>query len=105
MRSRVLPIVLLLLVAGLFLVANRGAYKSYFTDDEIDNIALTRNMGNSDFILRLLSPRFYPSNFRPAGHLFFRTMGATTGLHFPPYVAFLQLAPLLNVALRCLILR
>src|SRR5713101_5605555 len=105
MRSRVLPIVLLLLVAGLFLVANRGAYKGYFTDDEIDNIALTRNMVNSDFILAFLSPRFYPSNFRPAGHLFFRMMGESAGLHFPPYVAFLHILHLFSVAIVWLILR
>jgi hypothetical protein len=105
MRSRVLPIVLFLLVAGLFLIAHRGAYQSYFTDDEIDNLTLTRNMVNSDFILALLSPRFYPSNFRPAGHLFFRMMGDSVGLNFPPYVAFLHILHLFNVAILWLILR
>src|SRR5437016_1097289 len=91
MRSRVLPIVLFLLVAGLFLVANRGAYKGYFTDDPINDISLTRNMVNSDFILALLSPRFYPSNFRPACHLCYRIMGSSAGLNFPPYVALLHI--------------
>src|SRR5260370_7733565 len=97
MRSRVLPIVLLLLVAGLFLVANRGAYKSYFTDDEIDNVALTRNMGNSDFILAFLSPRFYPGNFRPPGHLLFRPMPPTPDFSLPPHVPSLPIPHFLTL--------
>jgi hypothetical protein len=34
--------------ATLFLVANRGAYRGYFQDDEIDNLLPPENVGTKD---------------------------------------------------------
>lgn len=95
----------LLALAVLFLIANRGAYRGYFADDELDNLAFTDQLFPGDFSEGLLLPIFYQNNFRPAGHLFFRLMGDGFGLWFPPYVVALQLLHLLNVALLCLVLR
>ncbi|HEV2689854.1 MAG TPA: hypothetical protein VGV35_14940 [Bryobacteraceae bacterium] len=95
----------LVAVAALFLIANRGAYRSYFLDDELDNLVTTGELFTQDFASGLLLPRYYPNNFRPAGHLFFRLMGDTFELNFPPYIAALHLLHLLNVVLLWLILR
>ena len=90
---------------ALFLIANRGAYRGYFADDELDNLAFTNQLFASDFVEGLIEPVFYQNNFRPAGHLFFRLMGDRFGLWFPPYVGALQAIHLLNVALVWLVLR
>ncbi len=100
-----LPLVLFAISAFLFLIADRAAYKGYFTADEINNMAFTRWGTTGDFVLDLLSPRFYANNYRPVGHFFFRTMGHAAGLNFPPYVAFLHIVHLANIALLWLILR
>jgi len=99
------PVLLSVIIAALFLIANRGAYKGYFGDDEFDNLALTRAIGPGDAIQGLLSPRYYENNFRPVGHLFYRALGAAAGLSFPPYIGALHLLHLVNVALLWLILR
>jgi hypothetical protein len=103
--SRFLPILLFLLAAGLFLIANRPAHHSFFTEDEIDNLAFTRHMDNLDFLLAMFSPRYFDNNFRPVGHFFFRTMAHAQGLNFPPYALFMQLVHLANLALLWLVLR
>ena len=62
--------VLWLAMACLFLVANRGAYKGYFSDDDLDNLVQTRRAEPAAFVDALLSPKFNPDNFRPVGHFF-----------------------------------
>ena len=99
------PVLLFVVIAALFLIANRGAYKGYFGDDEFDNLALTRAIGPGDAVKGLLSPRYYENNFRPVGHLFYRALAATSGLHFSPYISTLHLLHLANVVLLWLILR
>lgn len=37
-------------------------------------------MDTSDFLIAIFSPRYYPNNYRPVGHLFFRTMAHAAGL-------------------------
>ncbi len=103
--SRYRTILLFILSAALFLVANRGAYRGYFADDEFDNLALTRAIGTGDAAESLLSPRYFENNFRPTGHFFFRWMAQSAGLNYPPYVAAIQLLHLANIALLWLILR
>ncbi|MCC6858382.1 MAG: hypothetical protein IT158_07470 [Bryobacterales bacterium] len=97
--------VLFALMALLFLIANRGAYESYFQDDEIDNVYVTGLVEASTFASTLLSPRFQPNNFRPAGHLFYKLMGEAFGLDFPKYAAAIHLVHFLNVWLVWLIAR
>src|ERR1039457_157346 len=86
-----------LLLAALFVIVNRGAYKGFFTDDDFDHLSWTRNASAATFVQRLLTPRFQPHNVRPAGHLFYHEEESLFGFDFPKYVAALQLLPLLNV--------
>lgn len=94
-----------LALAIFFFVANRGAYKGYFQDDDLDNLAFTRELPLSSFLVPLVYPRVYPNNFRPIGHLFYRFMGQTAGLNYAPYTAFLQLVHFANMLLLWLILK
>jgi hypothetical protein len=95
----------LLLISILFLIANRGAYEGWFSEDDLDNIAWTRAASLKDFAAGLASPKFYAQNFRPTGHLYFHLMERWNHLHFPPYVGVLQAVHLLNVFLVWLLLR
>ncbi len=88
-----------LLAAVLLLIANRGAWEGYFSDDDLDNIAWTRGAGPAYFAQGLASPRYYPQNFRPTGHFYFHILGRTAGLDFRWYLAVLQMLHLLNVCL------
>lgn len=96
---------LLAALVALFLIANRGAYGGYFQDDDLDNLSWTSHSNISGYVEGLLTPRFAANNFRPTGHLFYRIMGATARLNFPPYVAVLHSLHLLNVWLVWLIAR
>ena len=98
-------VLLSVIIAALFLIANRGAYKGYFGDDEFDNLALTRAIGPGEAVAGLLTPRYYENNFRPVGHLFYRALGAAAGLNYPPYIAALHLLHFANILLLWLILR
>jgi hypothetical protein len=91
--------------ALLFLLMNRGAYRGYFTDDELDNISWTQYVPVSDFLKDAASPLFLKFNFRPVGHFYFYAMESACGLDFPKYVAVLHGLHLLNVWLLWLLLR
>ncbi len=95
----------LIAIGAFFLIANRGAYQSYFADDEFENISLTRRVGPSEAPLALVWPRYYTNNFRPTGHLYFRALAATAGLNYRPYVAALHFFHLLNLVMLWIILR
>jgi hypothetical protein len=92
-------------MALLFLIANRGAYKSYFQDDELDNISWAPDVPKIDFLTGVLTPKFLAGNFRPAGHLYFALMGKYFGLDFPKYLFPIHALHLLNVWLLWLIAR
>ena len=92
-------------MCALFLIANRGAYKGYFQDDEIDNIQTMRRAPAVSFFTALASPRFQPNNFRPAGHAYFRLMEAWSGLDFPKYVAVIHIIHFVNIWLVWLVAR
>ena len=104
-RTRVLAPALFVLAATLFLIANRGAYHGYFFEDDFSNLSFTRWAGTSEYLTAAFSPRYYPNNYRPIGHLFFRTMAHAAGLHFQPYIGILHLVHLANVAMVWLLLR
>ena len=97
--------VLLVILAAFFLIANRGAYRGYFGDDEFDNLSLTRAIGPNEALTGLISPRYYENNFRPVGHIFYRALSAAAELRYSPYIAALHLLHLVNVVLLWLILR
>ncbi|MBZ5728779.1 MAG: hypothetical protein LAP87_27840 [Acidobacteriia bacterium] len=98
-------VALFLLLAALFLVVNRGAYKGYFQDDEVDNLSWAPNGPASAYLKGVLSPRFEPNNFRPVGHFYFHEAGLRFGLDFPKYVLAIHLFHLLNVWLVWLLAR
>jgi len=87
------------LLAWLFYIASKGAYKGFFSSDDLDNLAWTRQSALIDFLTGLVTPQFYASNFRPIGHFYFRTLGQWAGLDFRPYVAILHLLHFANLAL------
>ncbi len=89
----------------LFLIANRGAYQGYFDGDALNNLSWTQHVPLADFAIGFISPRFYPHNFRPAGHLYFSVMARLAGLDFPWYVATMHALHFLNVWLVWLLLR
>ncbi len=93
------------LFAAMFLAANRGAYRGWFQDDEIDNLSWTPWLSPLDYLKGAATPLYQPNNFRPAGHFYFYAVEAAAGLDFPVYVAVLQAIHLLNVWLLWLIVR
>jgi hypothetical protein len=97
--------VCVVILVGLFLVANRAAYKGYFQDDELDNLSWAPRAEPLTFLTGILTPRFAPNNFRPVGHFYFHEGGRLFGLDFPKYVAVLQLFHLFNVWLLWLVAR
>lgn len=87
-------------VATLFLVANRGAYRSFFSDDDLDNLSQGRQVDLLYYGKRLLSPKFGgETNFRPTAALYYYVMPRTFGLRFPPYIAVIHALHLLNMLL------
>ena len=94
-----------LLLAALFLIVNRAAYRGYFQDDELDNLAWAPGTEDARFVQGILTPRFEENNFRPVGHFYFAAAGRMFDLDFPKYVAVLQAFHLLNVALLWMVAR
>jgi hypothetical protein len=92
------------LIGWLFYVASKGAYKGFFSADDLDNLAWTRHAELTSFLTGLLSPQFYASNFRPVGHFYFWAMGHAAGLDFRPYVAVLHALHLGNLGLLWMLL-
>jgi len=82
-----------------FLVANRGAYQGYFSDDDLDNLASTLLAGFDTFWRGFASPLYERYNFRPVGHVTYRWLGQVWGLSFAPYIAFVQFLHLINALL------
>ena len=99
---RILPA---LLLAALFWIANRGAYKGFFSGDDLDTLAWTRHAGWAGFARGLASPLYDPNNFRPTGHALYHLWFLAAGLRFPPYVATVQALHLLNALLLFWLLR
>lgn len=103
--GRLGPAAAILALLALFFVANRGAYQSTFSDDDLDNIGWTRITAAGDFARGLLSLRYYPNHFRPIGHFTYHALAGLAGLRFPPYVATIHVLHLVNTALLWLLLR
>jgi hypothetical protein len=93
-------------VAVLFFIANRGAYRGFFSDDDFDNIANARGTEFSYYIEVLLKPSVSGDHiFRPAAHAYYWLMSRAAGLHYRPYVAGIQILHLVNVVLIWMLLR
>lgn len=83
----------------LFYVASKGAYRGFFSSDDLDNLAWTRDADIWGFLTGLVTPQFYASNFRPVGHFYFWSMGRLAGWDFKPYVLVIHVLHLVNVGL------
>ncbi len=105
MRFRLPPWALIVLFLALFAVLNGRAYRGYFSDDDLDNLAWTSYVGIDTFAEGLIDPKVSPHNFRPAGHIYFWVLGRLAGENFPAYVAVIQALHLANAALLWLLLR
>jgi hypothetical protein len=99
-------LLLILALALLFTVANRGAYQGYWNDDDLDNLSWTRYVcWSTSFAQAIVTPQASAANFRPVGHAFYKAYGALFGLYFPPAIAFLHLLHLFNILLLWAVLR
>ena len=105
-RRRTWALVLLFLVlAFLFLAVNRGAYRGYFSDDDLENLANAQMGQLRYYAVNLLSPLFDGENFRPTGHFVYYAMERLAQLNFPPYIALIQGIHLINTLLIWLLIR
>jgi hypothetical protein len=100
-----LPLAFFLAAAVLFYFENRAAYKGYFSDDDLTNTGWPTYVGNDAFYNGLLTPKFDESNFRPVGFLYYRVMGRTFKLNYPPYVVVIQVVHVLNAIVLFFLLR
>jgi hypothetical protein len=100
-----MPLVCFLVAATLFYFENRPAYKGYFSDDDFNNIGWPTLVGNDTYYHGLMTPKFDESNFRPVGFLYYRVMGRTFKLNYPPYVVAIQCLHGLNAIILFFLLR
>jgi len=91
--------------AALFLVVDRAAYKGYFQDDELDNLAWAPRLPPAHYLAVALSPRFQLNNFRPVGHFYFYLSERWFGLNFPKWIALLHAIHLFNIWLLWVLMR
>ena len=97
-------LILFLLLAAVFLVLNRGAYRGYFQDDDINSLAWTRWKPASEYLKGVVTP-IYSQTYRAVGFYFFHMTGRAFGLDFPKYVAVIHAIHLLNLWLLWLVMR
>ena len=95
---------LLIGIVAVFVIFNKAAFQTYFSDDDFSNLALALfvpwwAMPKAIFTLAL------SANVRPFGVLFYKIMGATAGFHFMPYVAALQSVHIATALMLWLFLR
>ena len=91
--------------AGLFLFLNRTSYSAWFYGDDLATLTWARTGHVKEFLSWLITPRISDANFRPVGAFYYRILGGSIGLWYPPYVAVIQAVHLLNVVLLYLLLR
>lgn len=89
----------------LFVIANRGAYRGYFSGDDLDSLGWAQWVGVRDLAIALVSPFMRSSNFRAVGHLMYVVLGHTAGLNFPVYVFYIQALHVITVVLLWFLLR
>src|ERR1035438_10407808 len=97
-------LVLFLLLAAVFLVLNRAAYRGYFTDDDINSIAWTRWSPSYEYLKGALTP-IYAQTYRAVGFYFYHVTGPAFGLSFWKYVAVIHALHLLTLWLLWLVMR
>jgi len=99
-------LVFALCLTALFLIANRGAYRGFFAEDDLDNIANARGAELSYYAQTLVKPVIArDSIFRPVPALYYWVMARAADLRFTPYVSVIQAIHLANVLLMFLVAR
>src|SRR5579863_7025013 len=93
------------LLAAVFLIVNRAAYKGYFQGDELDTMGWAQFGSAGSYLTTAMSPRFSEINFRPTAHFFFHEAVLHFGLDFPKYVLIVHMVHLLNVWLIWMVAR
>ena len=87
-------------VAALFLLVNRPAYKSFFSDDDFDNLANARDADLKGFALTLVNPNTGgDGQFRATAYFYYYALVRWAGLRYVPYVAGIHALHFLNVLL------
>jgi hypothetical protein len=87
-------------LVALFLIANRPAYKAFFSDDDFDNMANAREADLPGFAHAIISPTTQEQGqFRAAAYWYYYVLVRWAKLRFPPYVAGIHAIHLLNVLL------
>ncbi|MEO5951390.1 MAG: hypothetical protein ABIQ44_02880, partial [Chloroflexia bacterium] len=81
--KRALTIASLLLC---FLIANRGEFEGYFSDDDLDNLSWATVAGMDSFVRELVTPVFSKTNTRPTGALYYRWAGLSFGWDYSKYL-------------------
>ncbi len=104
-KNQILAVTILIITGALFLILHRGAYKGFFTDDELDNISWAPYVRPAVFLKELVNPRFQPDNFRPVGHFYFAEMGRRFQWNYRAYPLPIHVIHLLNVVLIYLVAR
>lgn len=97
MKARAAALCAILL--WLLWVVNKGAYKGYFSGDELDLFSWMRYTTADTFFWGFFTPQFYATNFRPLGHLLFWGLYHSVGLQYAWYLATVQILHLANLAL------
>jgi hypothetical protein len=83
-------VLLFLAFVFLFAAANRAAIHNWFSDDDLDNLWMTRDQAPYAVIASgFLSPKLAEFNFRPTGHVVYKFFSERFGLSFKPWIAFL----------------
>jgi len=87
-------------LAVFFLNANRGAYHSFFSDDDLDHMGNAREASAPYYLRALALPRLGgEQNFRAAAHAYYWIMVRTADLDIKKYIAGIHAIHLVNVGL------
>jgi hypothetical protein len=104
-KIRIRPLAAGVVLAILFIALNRSAYDGFFSDDDLDTLSWAPYLRYGTWLRNLLSPAFSPDNFRPVGHLFYKLMGQSFALNFPPWMTPIFAIHLINGLLLFLLMR
>src|ERR1017187_4410266 len=99
------PLFCFLAAALVFFSISRPAYRGYFSEDDMATMSWAPIAGADTYYGEILSLRVSALNFRPFATLYYRILGRTAKLRYPPYVAVLQMLHILNTVLLILLLR
>jgi|YelNatPaOPRAMG01_1025707.scaffolds.fasta_scaffold00359_42 hypothetical protein len=84
--------------AGLFLFANRVAYRCYFQPDDYETLGQVATQKLGAYVAALFSDRVRPEIPRPLGQLFYAVMDGLAGARFPWWIAALHVLHFATVA-------